>query len=434
MGNAETRKRVLIVGGGFAGVNAAKRLHRVDCDITVIDRNNYHTFQPLLYQIAMGALSPADITQPLRSMLRSPNTEVLLNEVQDLDLPLHRAYLRGGTALEYDFLILATGSTHSYFGNDSWASAAPGLKTVEDAIEIRRRVLLAFEQAEVEAATTGTLAQINFVVIGGGPTGVELAGALSDIAKRYLRRDFKHVRPEDATIILLEGSTAILKSYPEDLRKRALGELARLKVEVRTGQTVTDVQADHVVVGGQTRIPATVVLWSAGVQASPLGKLLGTGVDRQGRILVDQYLNPPGHPEVFVCGDLANVTEKGQSLPGVAQPAMQMGTYAAWAIEQKLQGRPITKPFHYFDKGDLATIGRFAAIANIKWPMKMHLSGFFAWFTWLTVHIFFLNGLRNRFSVVRNWVWTFIFSQEGARLITAPTDRMIPTKMEQIDR
>ena len=348
MSNVEARKRVLIVGGGFAGVNAAKRLHRVACDVTLVDRNNYHTFQPLLYQIAMGALSPSDIAQPLRSMLRSPNIEVLLNEVQDIDLLLHRAYLRGQTALEYDFLILASGSTHSYFGNDSWASAAPGLKTVEDAIEIRRRVLLAFEQAEVEAVTTGKHSQINFVVIGGGPTGVELAGALSDIAKRYLRKDFKHVRPEDANIVLLEGSAAILKSYPEDLRKRALGELAELKVEVRTGQTVTDVQPDHVIIGGKTRIPATVVLWSAGVQASPLGKLLGTEVDKQGRVLVDRYLNPAGHPEVFICGDLASVTGNGQSLPGVAQPAMQMGTYAAWAIKETIEGRLPTKTISLF--------------------------------------------------------------------------------------
>ena len=421
------RKRVLIVGGGFAGLNAAKVFHDVDCAVIVIDRNNYHTFQPLLYQVAMGALSPDDIAQPLRSILRAPNIEVIMNEVTGFDPDRRRAHLRDGAELEYDYLILATGSTHSYFGKEDWATLAPCLKTIEDAIEIRRRVLLAFEQAEAEAVTTGEQPRLNFVVIGGGPTGVELAGAISDIGKHYLRNDFKHITPEDASITLLEGSPKLLSAYPADLQKSALRQLANLKIDVRTGQTVTDIKPDHVMVG-ETRIPATVVLWGAGVQASPLGKLLGTELDKQGHVIVDDYLHPAGHPEIFVCGDLAKVMEGGKPIPGVAQSAMQMGTYAAQAIRADISGSHSMKPFHYFDKGDLATIGRAAAVTNLKWPVRMHLSGFPAWLTWLLVHILFLNGLRNRFSVVRNWAWTYVFSREGARLITAPTDRITPLK------
>jgi NADH dehydrogenase len=373
----------------------------------------------------MGALSPGDIAQPLRLMLRAPNIQVIMKEVTGFDLDRRNAHFQDSAEIEYDYLILATGSTHSYFGKEDWATLAPGLKTIEDAIEIRRRVLLVFEQAEAEAVATGKQPQLNFVVIGGGPTGVELAGALSDIAKHYLRNDFKHITPENATITLLEGSPEILKAYPEDLQKSARKQLANLKIDVRTGQTVTDIQPDHVMVG-ESRLPATIVLWSAGVQASPLGKLLGAEVDKQGHVVVDQFLHPAGRPEIFVCGDLATVIEGGKPVPGVAQAAMQMGTYAAQAIRDEISGGHSTKPFHYFDKGDLATIGRAAGVTNLKWPVRMHLSGFLAWLTWLMVHILFLNGLRNRFSVLRNWAWTFLFSREGVRLITAPTDRVIP--------
>ena len=410
------RKRVLIVGGGFAGLKAAEALAHAEVNVTLIDRRNHHTFQPLLYQVALAVLAPNEIAQPIRGIVRAPNTEVLMDEVTGFDTTLNRATLASGTVLEYDYLILATGSTHSYFGHDEWAAQAPGLKTIEDAVEIRRRVLLSFELAERQMQETGKHPALNFVIIGGGPTGVELAGAISDIAKLYIRKDFRHIDPAMAQVLILEGSPVLLGSYPPDLQASALKQLAALDVKVRTNTRVTDVQPGYVMVG-EERIDAVVTLWGAGVQASPLGAKLGVEVDKKGAVVVDEHLHPKGHPEIFVCGDLAHAMSDGKAVPGVAQPAMQMGEYAGKSIAIEVKGGRMEKPFHYFDKGDMATIGRSAAIADVKWPFKAHLSGFPAWVTWLTVHIFFLIGFRNRFSVFRSWAYTYAFFKEGSRLI-----------------
>jgi NADH dehydrogenase len=422
--NVGRRNRVVILGGGFAGINAAMDLAKLPIDVTIVDRKNYHLFQPLLYQVALAVLSPADIAQPIRSLMRDhPNIDVLMDEAVGFDLPEQRVHLKTGVELEYDFLIIATGSTHSYFGKDDWARLAPGLKTIEDATEIRRRVLLAFELAERQMMETGTHPPLNFVVIGGGPTGVELAGAISDIAKLYMAKDFRHIDPSMAQVLILEGSPNILAAYPPDLQRKAGEQLTALGVKFRTDAKVSDVQPGYVMVGDE-RIDAVVTLWAAGVQASPLGKLLGVETDRRGCVFVDGHLNPPGHPEIFICGDLAHVEENGRQLPGVAQPAMQMGRYAAKRIGRLVaasfgsDGSGKDEPFHYFDKGDMATIGRKAAVANIQWPFKGHWSGFPAWMTWLVVHIFFLIGFRNRLAVFRQWAWTYLTFSDGARLIT----------------
>jgi NADH:ubiquinone reductase (H+-translocating) len=422
--NGLRRKRVVILGGGFAGINAAMDLAKLPVDVTIVDRKNYHLFQPLLYQVALAVLSPADIAQPIRSLMRDhPNIEVLMDEAVGFDLAEQRVHLKTGVELEYDYLILATGSTHSYFGKDEWAKLAPGLKTIEDATEIRRRVLLAFELAERQMVETGTHPPLNFVIVGGGPTGVELAGAISDIAKLYMAKDFRHIDPSMAQVLILEGSPNILAAYPADLQLKAGEQLNALGVKFRTNAHVSDVQPGYVMVGDE-RIDAVVTLWAAGVQASPLGKLLGVETDRRGCVLVDGHLNPPGHPEIFVCGDLAHVEENGRQIPGVAQPAMQMGRYAAKRIGRLVavsvgsDGSRVDEPFHYFDKGDMATIGRKAAIANIQWPFKGHWSGFPAWMTWLVIHIFFLIGFRNRLAVFGQWAWTYLTFNDGARLIT----------------
>ncbi len=412
------RQRVVIVGAGFGGIHAAKGLAELPVDVTIVDRRNYHLFQPLLYQVALAVLSPADIAQPIRSIVRhSKNVGVLMDEAVGFDLPQRRVKLKTGNELEYDYLILATGSTHSYFGKEEWAAIAPGLKTVEDAIEIRRRVLLAFELAERQMLETGSHPALNFVVIGGGPTGVELAGAISDIARLYMTMDFRHIDPSSAQVLILEGSPNILGPYPPDLRQKAVEQLEALGVKLRTNAHVTDVQPGYVMVG-EERIDSVCTLWAAGVQASPLGKMLCVETDRKGCVPVDEHLNPKGMPNVFVLGDLAHFEQDGKPVPGVAQPAMQMGDYAARRIGQFIEGKTSPKGFHYFDKGDMATIGRAAAVANIQWPFKAHWSGFPAWMAWLVVHIFFLIGFRNRFAVFRQWAWTYLTFQDGARLIT----------------
>jgi NADH dehydrogenase len=418
------RKRVVILGGGFAGINAAMNLAKLPVDVTMVDRKNYHLFQPLLYQVALAVLSPADIAQPIRAIVRNhPNIDVLMDEAVGFDLPDRRVILKTGVELVYDYLIIATGSTHSYFGRDDWAELAPGLKTVENATEIRRRVLLAFELAERQMMEKGTHPPLNFVIVGGGPTGVELAGAISDIAKLYMSKDFRHIDPSMAQVLILEGSPNILAAYPPDLQRKAGEQLHALGVQFRTNAHVSDIQPGYVMVGDE-RIDAVVTLWAAGVQASPLGKLLGVPTDKRGCVLVDSYLNPPGHPEIFICGDLAHVEENGKQVPGVAQPAIQMGRYAAKRIGRLVavslgsDGSGRDEPFHYFDKGDMATIGRKAAVANIQWPFKGHWSGFPAWMTWLVVHIFFLIGFRNRLSVFRQWAWTYLTFRDSARLIT----------------
>ena len=412
------RPRVVVLGGGFGGIHAARGLAKMPVDVTLVDRRNYHLFQPLLYQVALAVLSPADIAQPIRSLVRKhKNIDVLMDEAVGFDTVQQRVKLKSGSELEFDYLVVATGSTHSYFGKDEWAAIAPGLKTVEDATEIRRRVLLAFELAEREMLESGTHPSLNFVIVGGGPTGVELAGAISDIAKLYMKMDFRHIDPSMAQVLILEGSPAILGVYPKDLQERAREQLEALGVKLRTGAHVTDIQPGYVMVG-EERIDSVCTLWAAGVQASPLGKLLGAETDKKGCVVVDAHLNPKGMPNVFIVGDLAHVEEGGKQVPGVAQPAMQMGDYTAKRIGQMVAGRVTEKPFHYFDKGDMATIGRAAAVAKIEWPFKAHWSGFPAWLAWLMVHIFFLIGFRNRFAVFRQWAWTYLTFQDGARLIT----------------
>ncbi len=422
------RPRVLILGAGFAGINAAAALSKMPVDVTLVDRRNHHTFQPLLYQVALAVLSPANIAQSIRTIMRNkPNVEVLMDEAVGFDLARQQVQMKSRAVLEYDYLIVATGSTHSYFGKDEWAKYAPGLKTIEDATEIRRRVLLAFELAERQMLETGSHPPLNFVIVGGGPTGVELAGAISDIARLYMRHDFRHIDPAKARVTIYEGSPRILAAYPEDLSAKAVEQLKGLDVDVHTNAHVTDVQPGYVMVGDQ-RVDSVVTLWAAGVQASPLGKLLGMDTDRRGCVMVNEFLNPAGHPEIFVCGDLAHVEENGHQIPGVAQPAMQMGTHVARMIKQDLENKPRTR-FHYFDKGDMATIGRLAAVAKIEWPFKAHWAGFPAWVTWLVVHIYFLIGFRNRIFVLLEWAYTYFTFTRGARLITG--DQHLPGWNEQ---
>jgi NADH dehydrogenase len=421
---------VVIVGGGFAGLHAAKGLARLPVDVTVVDRRNHHTFQPLLYQVALAVLSPADIAQPIRTILRrQQNTQVLMDEVVSIDAAARRVALASGAELPYDYLVLATGATHSYFGRNDWAPFAPGLKTIEDATEIRRRVLLAFELAERQMVEHGWHPPLNFVVIGAGPTGVELAGAISDIAQLYMRHDFRHIDPAKARVLLLEGSPRVLGAYPEDLSAKAEAALGRLGVEVHTLTHVTGIGPGWVEMAGK-RMDAVVTLWAAGVEASPLGSLLGAPLDRRGSVLVDDRLNPLGLPEVFVLGDLAHFELGGNQVPGVAQPAMQMGDHVARMLAADLAGRP-RPAFRYFDKGDMATIGRMDAVAKVEWPFKAHMSGFPAWAAWLVVHIFFLIGFRNRLSVFAAWIWTYFTFTRGARLITG--DQRLPGWQDQID-
>ena len=414
------RPRVAIVGGGFAGINAAMELGKLPVDVTIIDRRNHHTFQPLLYQVALAVLSPAQIAQPIRTIVsKFPNIEVLMDEVKGIDAAARQLSLGSGAVYHYDYLILATGATHSYFGHEEWAQFAPGLKSVEDATEIRRRVLLAFELAERHQLEHGWHPPLDFVIIGGGPTGVELAGAVSDIARLYMKSDFRHIDPSKARVLLIEGSPRVLATFPEDLSAKAQKQLEEIGVEVWTNKHVTEVGAGYVKVGDQ-RINAVVILWAAGVAASPLGRMLGeqyADVDKRGAVIVDQQLNPKGLPEVFVCGDLAHFEQDGKPVPGVAQPAMQMGRHAAKSIAADLAGKPRSN-FRYWDKGDMATIGRLAAVAKIEWPFKAHWGGFMAWLTWLVVHIYFLIGFRNRITIFSTWAWTYFSFRDGARLIT----------------
>jgi NADH dehydrogenase len=420
----------VIVGAGFGGLHAARALRNLPVDVTVVDRRNHHTFQPLLYQVALAVLSPADIAQPIRTILRrQTNTEVLMDEVNAIDVHARRVGLMSGAQLAYDYLVIATGATHSYFGKDGWARFAPGLKGIEDAIEIRRRVLLAFELAERQMQEHGWHPPLNFVIIGGGPTGVELAGAVSDITKLYMRHDFRHIDPSKARVLLLDNGPRVLAAYPEDLSAKAERELFHLGVEVHTKSNVTNVGPGWVEANDR-RIDAAVILWAAGVQASPLGKMLGAPTDKRGCVIVDSNLNPPGLPEVFVLGDLAHFEQDGRQVPGVAQPAMQMGDYVGKVIAADL-ARERRPAFHYFDKGDMATVGRMAAVAKVEWPFKAHLSGFAAWITWCVVHIFFLIGFRNRIAVIAQWTWNYFAFTRSARLITG--DQTLPGWQDQID-
>ncbi|MGC2637156.1 MAG: NAD(P)/FAD-dependent oxidoreductase [Acidobacteriaceae bacterium] len=429
----QLRPRVLLIGGGFAGTHAAKALAKLPVDVTVVDRRNHFLFQPLLYQVGLAVLSPADIASPIRSILRdSTNTEVLMDEAIAFDLEDQRVRFRSGVEIAYDYLMLATGATHSYFGHDEWAPLAPGLKTIEDAIEIRRRVLLAFELAERQMLETGTHPPLNFVVIGGGPTGVELAGAISDITRHYLHRDFRHIDPARARVLLIEGSPHVLAAYPSLLQRKAEEQLRGLGVEVHAGWHVTAVEPGFVMVGDQ-RIDAAVTLWAAGVEASPLGKLLGVPTDKRGCVLVNSTLNPEGHPEIFVCGDLAHFQQDGHQVPGVAQPAMQMGDHVAKMIRADLNHHP-RPAFRYFDKGDMATIGRMAAVAKVEWPFKALWSGFPAWVAWLVVHIYFLIGFRNRLAVLSQWIWSYFTFSSGVRLIYGSEELPGWTNQQGVDK
>ena len=424
------RPRVVIVGGGFAGIHAAQALKDMPVKVTLIDRRNHHLFQPLLYQVALAVLSPADIAQPIRSILsHQKNAEVLMDEVMGIDVAARQLTLGSGARVAYDYLALATGASHSYFGHEEWAPLAPGLKTVEDALEIRRRVLLAFELAERQMLEQGWHPPLNFVVIGGGPTGVELAGAISDIAQLYMKHDFRHIDPRKSRVLLLDGGPRLLAAYPEDLSAKAEETLEQLGVEVHTKTQVSGVGPGWVESNGE-RIDSVVTLWAAGVQASPLGRLLGAPIDNRGCVIVDDRLNPPGLPEVFVLGDLAHLVQDGRQIPGVAQPAMQMGDHVSKVIAADLEGRP-RPAFRYFDKGDMATIGRMAAVAKVEWPFKAHMSGLPAWLTWIVVHIFFLIGFRNRIFVFWSWIWTYFTFRRSARLITG--DQNLPGWKERMN-
>jgi len=425
-----TRPRIVIVGGGFGGLEAAKSLARLPVEITLLDRKNHHTFQPLLYQVATAGLSPAEIAAPIREILaKRENVEVLLGEVVGFDLAQRVVKVRG-FELPYDYLVVAAGATHAYFGHDEWEPLAPGLKTVEDALEIRRRVLLAYELAEREAAVTGHHPPLSFVVVGGGPTGVELAGTLAEIARKSLAENFRNIDPAKTRILLVEAGPDVLNAYPPDLRRSAVEQLQHLGVEVRANAAVTDVRSGEVLIGKEV-VPASVVLWAAGVSASPLGRALRAPVDRAGRVLVEADLTIPGHREVFVIGDLASLMHAdGTLLPGVAPVAMQQGRYVARQIAADMAKEP-RKNFHYVDKGSLATIGRAAAVAQFG---KLHISGFIAWLSWLFIHIFFLIGFRNRIAVMLQWAWSYLTYQRSARLITGESSVPAVTSMEYAER
>src|SRR5216110_1862620 len=405
---------VVIVGAGFGGLQAAKKLACKNVRVTVIDRTNYHLFQPLLYQVATAALSPADIAAPVRAVLsKCKNTEVMLAEVQSVDVDAKKIKTTD-TEIGYDFLILATGARHSYFGHNEWEKLAPGLKSLEDAIELRRRLLMAFEYAEKITDEAARKAAMTFVIIGGGPTGVEMAGAIAEIARYTLAKDFPHIDPSQARVILLEGEPRLLAAFPEDLSASALKQLVDLGVEVRTGARATNLNEAGVQVGDEF-IPCRVKIWAAGNNASFVGKTLGAPVDRVGRIIVNNDLTIPEHPKVQVIGDLANFSHQtGQPLPGVSPVAMQQGRHAARNILRMIRGEK-PKPFRYFDKGSMATIGRNKAVADLKF---FHLSGLPAWLAWLFVHIMFLVGFRNRLLVLVQWAWAYLSFDKGARLIT----------------
>ena len=406
---------VVILGGGFAGLYAAKGLGRAPVRVTVVDRRNHHLFQPMLYQVATAALDPSDIASPIRSVLRrQKNTEVLLAEATGVDVAKRLVRFSDGDSLAYDYLIVGTGAHHSYFGHEEWEPLAPGLKNLEDALEIRRRVLLAFELAEREQDTVKRHAYLTFVIVGGGPTGVETAGAVAEIRRYALRRDFRHIDPAEATVMLLEGGPRLLPSYPPELSEKANLDLRRLGVEVRTETMVTDIEPGWVRAAGWT-IPTRTVIWAAGNTASPLLGSLGAPLDRVGRAIVEPDCTIPGHPEVFVLGDAAAFDhQEGGTLPGICPVAIQMGQYAARTIVGELAGRP-RRAFKYWDKGQLAVVGRGRAVADI-W--RFHFGGFLAWLTWIFVHIFFLIGFRNRVLVLIQWAWSYFTYGVGARIIT----------------
>ncbi len=430
----DSTHRVVIVGGGFGGLYAAKALKKAPVQVTLLDRRNFHLFQPLLYQVATGSLSPGEIASPLRSVLRrQKNTRVLLGAAVDLDAEGQRLILDGGQAVEYDSLIVATGSADSYFGHDDWRRNAPGLKSIEEATEIRHKILYAFEAAERESDPEKQRAWLTFVIVGGGTTGVEVAGALAEIAHDTVRHDFRSIHPQDARIFLLEGAPRVLPSYPEDLSAKAEASLVRLKVTPRTGVFVTDLDGCGVTVKtptGNERIAARTVIWAAGVKPSPFAEVLekraGAARDKKGHVIVNPDCSLPQHPEIFVIGDLANFEQDGKPLPGVAQVAMQQGAYVAKLIGERVHGRTLA-PFRYFDKGNLAVIGRASAVAQIG---PLHMSGLLAWLVWLFVHLMYLVEFSNRVLVFVQWGFLYLTFNRGARLITGPDSSVRPAQRQ----
>lgn len=421
MKGTREKPKVVIIGGGFGGLQAAKELKNKDVEITLIDRKNHHTFQPLLYQVATAVLSPGEIASPIRRILyRAKNIEVVLGEAVSIDPKNKRVLLQDESKIPFDYLIVAAGARHSYFGNDDWEESAPGLKTIEDALEIRRRVLLAFELAEREAILTGRHDPLNFVVIGGGPTGVELAGAIAGIARRALAHDFKAIDTKNARVLLFEGSDRILNSYSPDLSERAKQDLEELGVEVQLNSFVTDIRPGEVKVGDRW-VDTSVAIWATGVEASPLGRDLGAEVDKQGRVLVDRDLSVAGHKNIFVIGDMAHFVEKsGETVPGVAPAAIQMAETAAENILHDLQNEPRVE-FEYWDKGSMATIGRNRAIVEAG---RLKMTGFLAWLAWLFVHVISLISFRNKLSVMRQWIWAYFTRERTARLITGDAEEL----------
>lgn len=421
MSDSSNRPRVVIIGGGFGGLWAANALANKPVDVTLIDRKNHHVFQPLLYQVATAVLSPGEIAQPLRRILHNAkNVEVILGEVIGFDIDHNKVRLEDDSEIAFDYLIIAAGARHSYFGNDLWETSAPGLKTLEDAVEMRRRVLLAFELAEREAYLTGEQRKLNFVIVGGGPTGVELAGAIADIARQALAKDFKAIDTRKARVILFEGSDRVLGTFTPDLTDSAKKQLEDLGVEVRLNSFVTDIAPGKVKVGDEW-ISCDVVLWATGVAASPLGKQLGAATDKAGRVFVEPDLSLPGCKRIFVIGDMASIKrENGEPVPGVSPAAMQMGRAAARNILADLKHTARTD-FRYVDKGSMATIGRSKAIAHLA---GMKFKGFVAWMMWLWLHIFFLIGFRNRLVVMVEWFWAYLTRERSARLITGDADEL----------
>jgi NADH:quinone reductase (non-electrogenic) len=423
--------RVVIVGGGFGGVRAAHAVRHAPVRVTVIDRNNHHVFQPLLYQVATADLSPADISAPIRGMLRDQrNAETLMADITGVDVEARQVIARDEFegrefSVPYDYLIVATGAGPSYFGHDEWAHDAPSLKSLTDATAIRRRILLAFEAAELEQDPDVRRAWLTFVLVGGGPTGVELAAAIAELSRRALVDDFRHIDPSQARILLVEAAPRLLNAFPQSLAQDAERDIKRLGVEVRVGQAVQEVDGEGVVIAGE-RIAAKTVLWAAGVTASPAGRWLGAEMDRAGRVLVQPDLSVPGHPEIIVIGDTAHLEQDGKLLPGVAPVAMQQGTYAGKRVLRLLRGQQV-KPFRYVDKGNLAIIGRRAAIADFGW---LRLHGFVAFVVWAVVHIFYLINFRNRLLVMTQWVWAYLTAQRGARLITQPESASVEQTAE----
>ncbi|QGJ71240.1 FAD-dependent pyridine nucleotide-disulfide oxidoreductase [Planctomycetales bacterium 10988] len=411
--------KVIVIGGGFAGLNCAKSLKKKPVQVQIFDKTNYHLFQPLLYQVASAALSPADIARPIRQVFRdTPNIDVLMAEITSIDVENKRVFYDGGSS-EYDYLVVAAGAVYSYFGHDNWEKHAPGLKTLDDALEIRRRVLLAFEEAEQEEDPEARERQLTFVIVGGGPTGVEMAGAIKEIAVNSIPSDFRRIDTKHARVILIEAADCLLPPMPEKLRNQAKKDLEKIGVEVHLGEMVSDIDAEGVTLKSGKRILARNVVWAAGVKGVPLAESLGRELARGGRVEVESDLTLPGHPEVFIVGDLALAKDAktGKVIPGLAPAAIQMGKYVADVIEKEAKAGQISerKGFHYVDRGAMATIGRHRAVADVK---GWEVTGYLAWWMWGVIHIFFLIGFRNKLFVVMSWLWSNLLFAKGARLIT----------------